>query len=143
MIRSSRRETYSKGMKQKLGLVQALLHRPDVVFLDEPTSGLDPRAARTVRDIIAEVAREDTTIFLSTHILPVVEELADTVGILSDGHLVAEGSPAELARRVESGSGPLEDVFLEVTANAPSEQQRPGPGAGATRYGVDAPDARR
>ncbi|WP_276270621.1 ABC transporter ATP-binding protein [Haloarcula litorea] len=106
--------TYSKGMKQKLGLVQALLHEPDVLFLDEPTSGLDPRAARTVRDTIGEVAAADTTVFLSTHILPVVEELADTVGVLHDGGLVAEGSPEELTDGVESGST-LEDVFLDVT----------------------------
>jgi len=129
-------EAYSKGMKQKLGLVQALLHRPDVLFLDEPTSGLDPRAARTVRDVIAEVAREETTIFLSTHILPVVEELADTVGVLSDGRLVAEGSPAELTRRAESGhedgDGSLEDVFLDVTAGAPTGNE--------TAAESDAPD---
>mgnify|MGYP000329505709 CR=1 FL=1 len=108
-------ETYSKGMKQKLGLVQALLHEPAVLFLDEPTSGLDPRAARTVRDTIGEVAAADTTVFLSTHILPVVEELADTVGVLYDGDLVAEGSPAELTDGVEAGST-LEDVFLDVTS---------------------------
>ena len=108
-------ETYSKGMKQKLGLVQALLHEPSVLFLDEPTSGLDPRAARTVRDTIASVAAADTTVFLSTHILPVVEELADTVGVLYDGDLVAEGTPAELTAGVEAGST-LEDVFLDVTS---------------------------
>ncbi len=117
-------DTYSKGMKQKLGLVQALLHRPTVVFLDEPTSGLDPRAARTVRDVIAEVAAEDTTVFLSTHILPVVEELADTVGVLYDGRLVAEGSPAELTDGVEAGST-LEDVFLEVTEESPESGGSP------------------
>ncbi|GCF14254.1 multidrug ABC transporter ATP-binding protein [Haloarcula mannanilytica] len=111
-------ETYSKGMKQKLGLVQALLHDPEVLFLDEPTSGLDPRAARTVRDTISEVAAAETTVFLSTHILPVVEELADTVGVLYDGDLVAEGSPAELTEGVESGST-LEDVFLDVTSEQP------------------------
>jgi len=111
-------ETYSKGMKQKLGLVQALLHDPDVLFLDEPTSGLDPRAARTVRDTISEVAAAETTVFLSTHILPVVEELADTVGVLYDGDLVAEGSPAELTEGVETGST-LEDVFLDVTSEQP------------------------
>ncbi|MFC6975439.1 ABC transporter ATP-binding protein [Halomicroarcula sp. GCM10025709] len=108
--------TYSKGMKQKLGLVQALLHDPSVLFLDEPTSGLDPRAARTVRNTIGEVAAEETTVFLSTHILPVVEELADTVGVLADGDLVAEGAPAELTDSVESGST-LEDVFLDVTSD--------------------------
>lgn len=111
-------ETYSKGMKQKLGLVQALLHEPSVLFLDEPTSGLDPRAARTVRDTISEVAEAETTVFLSTHILPVVEELADTVGVLYDADLVAEGSPDELTEGVEAGST-LEDVFLEVTSEQP------------------------
>ncbi|MDT3433418.1 ABC transporter ATP-binding protein [Haloarcula sp. 1CSR25-25] len=114
-------ETYSKGMKQKLGLVQALLHEPEVLFLDEPTSGLDPRAARTVRDTISEVAAAETTVFLSTHILPVVEELADTVGVLYDGDLVAEGSPDELTDGVESGST-LEDVFLDVTSERPGER---------------------
>ena len=109
--------TYSKGMKQKAGIIQAILHEPAVLFLDEPTSGLDPRAARTVRDTIAELADEETTVFLSTHILPVVDELADTVGVLYDGRLVAEGAPAALKRRAESGEGQtLEDVFLEVTS---------------------------
>ena len=114
-------ESYSKGMKQKLGLIQALLHEPDVLFLDEPTSGLDPRAARTVRETISEVAAADTTVFLSTHILPVVEELADTVGVLYDGDLVAEGPPDELADDVEAGST-LEDVFLSVTSEHPTER---------------------
>jgi ABC-2 type transport system ATP-binding protein len=115
--------TYSKGMKQKLGLIQALMHDPDVVFLDEPTSGLDPRAARTVRNFVADLAADDTTVFLSTHILPVVEELADQVGVLHDGTLVAEGPPAELKRRVEGATATngdvaeatLEQVFLDVT----------------------------
>jgi len=112
----ARVSTYSKGMKQKAGLIQALLHDPEVLFLDEPTSGLDPRAARTVRETIAELAAGDTTVFLSTHILPVVEELADTVGVLYDGELVAEGAPDALKERVESDEGSsLEDVFLEVT----------------------------
>ncbi|ELY86281.1 ABC transporter ATP-binding protein [Natrinema altunense] len=111
-------EEYSKGMRQKIGLVQALLHEPDVLFLDEPTSGLDPRAARTVMDAIAEMAAEGHTVFLSTHILPVVEELADTVGVLSDGRIVAEGAPEALTRQVESESdSTLEDVFLAVTTD--------------------------
>ncbi|MFB6106388.1 MAG: ABC transporter ATP-binding protein [Halobacteriaceae archaeon] len=110
-------ETYSKGMKQKTGIVQAILHDPAVLFLDEPTSGLDPRAARTVRDTVATLAAEETTVFLSTHILPVVDELADEVGVLSDGRLVAEGAPAELKRRAETGEErTLEEAFLDVTA---------------------------
>ncbi|MFC4356862.1 ATP-binding cassette domain-containing protein [Halobium salinum] len=106
--------TYSKGMKQKAGLVQALVHDPEVVFLDEPTSGLDPRAARTVRETLDDLAEDDVTVFLSTHILPVVDELADTVGVLFDGSLVAEGAPEELTQRA-SGGGTLEDAFLAVT----------------------------
>ena len=108
--------TYSKGMRQKTGLIQAIMHDPDVVFLDEPTSGLDPRAARTVRETITDLAARDTTVFLSTHILPVVENIATEIGILYDGRLVAEGSPAELRDRVEAGGDrTLEDVFLDVT----------------------------
>lgn len=104
--------TYSKGMKQKTGLIQALMHRPDVVILDEPTSGLDPQAARTVRDTINELAASDTTVFLSTHILPLVEEVATEVGILYDGELVAEGPPDALKERMETGEeGTLEDVL--------------------------------
>lgn len=111
-------EDYSKGMRQKVGLVQALLHRPDVVFLDEPTSGLDPRAARTVLDSIAELTDAGHTVFLSTHILSVVEELADVVGVLYEGSLVTEGAPAELTARMESEEGTtLEDVFLSVTSD--------------------------
>jgi len=107
---------YSKGMKQKAGIIQAILHDPEVVFLDEPTSGLDPRAARTVRNTISELAAEETTVFLSTHILPVVDELADTVGVLFDGDLVAQGAPEDLKQRMEAGEErTLEDVFLEVT----------------------------
>jgi ABC-2 type transport system ATP-binding protein len=110
-------------MKQKTGIIQAILHEPEVVFLDEPTSGLDPRAARTVRNTVSQLAAEDTTVFLSTHILPVVDELADTVGVLFDGDLVAQGAPADLKQRVEAGGErTLEDVFLEVT----SEEDLPG-----------------
>jgi len=108
--------TYSKGMKRKTGIIQALLHDPEVVFLDEPTSGLDPRAARTVRNTIAELVAGDTTVFLSTHILPVVGELANEVGVLHEGALVAEGPPDALTERMEIGEeSTLEDVFLAVT----------------------------
>jgi len=115
--------TYSKGMKQKAALVQAILHDPDVVFLDEPTSGLDPRAARTVRDLIAELTERGMTVFLSTHILPVVEELADTVGVLHDGDLVAEDPPERLTHRAESERS-LEEVFLDVTSEEPAAVER-------------------
>ncbi|WP_335998545.1 ABC transporter ATP-binding protein [Halorientalis halophila] len=109
--------TYSKGMRQKTALAGTVLGDPDVLFLDEPTSGLDPRAARTVRDLLAELAAQGRTIFLSTHVLPVVEELADEIGVLDGGRLVAEGTPAELQRRAETGADRgLEDAFLDLTA---------------------------
>jgi|APHM01.1.fsa_nt_gi ABC-type multidrug transport system, ATPase component len=114
-----RLDDYSKGMRQKTGLIQALLHQPEVVFLDEPTSGLDPRAARTVIDAIDALTDNGQTVFLSTHILSVVEELADTVGVLYDGQLVAEGAPAELTAAAEAGDdSTLEDVFLSVTTES-------------------------
>jgi len=109
-------DAYSKGMKQKTAFVQAVLHEPDVLFLDEPTAGLDPRAARRIRESIAAFADEGTTVFLSTHILPVVEAVADEVGVLFDGRVVAEGTPAELRERAEGEGGSLEDAFLAVTS---------------------------
>lgn len=111
--------TYSTGMKQKIGLIQAIIHDPAVVFLDEPISGLDPRAAREVIDIVAELATDGTTVFLSTHILPVVEEIADTVGVLHDGSIVFEGSPAEMKRHAaDEDQQTLESAFLDVTDDA-------------------------
>jgi len=109
--------SYSKGMKRKTAFVQSVLHDPDVLFLDEPTSGLDPRAARRIRESITDFAADGTTVFLSTHILPVVEAVADTVGVLFEGRLVAEGPPADLTDRAAAGadSGTLEDAFLAVT----------------------------
>ena len=107
---------YSKGMRQKAAFIQAVQHDPKVVFLDEPTSGLDPRAARTLRELIVELADDGTTVFLSTHILPVVEEIADRVGVLYDGQLVSEGSPAELIDETDGdGDADLEEAFLELT----------------------------
>lgn len=87
--------TWSKGMKQRLALIRAVLHEPGVLFLDEPTAGLDPGGAREVRDLIAALGREGRTILLCTHNLAEAEELADLVGILSR-RLVAFGTEAEL-----------------------------------------------
>ena len=112
-VADDRIETYSKGMKQKTSVVQAVLHRPAVVFLDEPTGGLDPNAARTMKELLAELRAEGTTVFLSTHVLPVVEELADTVGLLYDGQLLAEDDPRALQQRLAGDS--LEDAFVELT----------------------------
>lgn len=109
-------ETYSRGMRQKIGVIQAVLHRPSVLLLDEPTSGLDPQSSREMRRLLREVAGDGQTVFLSTHVLSVVDDLADTVGVLYDGRLVAEDSPERLKReRSADGSETLEDAFIEVT----------------------------
>jgi ABC-2 type transport system ATP-binding protein len=130
-----RLEGFSTGMRKKVGLIAAVIHEPPVLFLDEPTSGLDPRAARTVKDLIAELSDGETTVFLSTHILPVVDELADRVGVLHRGDLVAEGPPDRLKQRAERGeAGSLEDVFLEVTTDHAEE-------ATATEANAADPDA--
>jgi len=113
-------ESYSTGMRKKVGVVGAVLHEPAVVLLDEPTSGLDPRAARTVRDVVAELASREMTVLLSTHILSVADELADTVGVIDDGRLVAEGPTKELkAQSVDTvgGEADLESVFMDVTTD--------------------------
>jgi len=106
---------YSAGMQTKLGLIGAVLHDPAVLFLDEPTDGLDPRAARTVREMVTDLANRGTTVFLSTHALPVADELADTVGVLADGKLVAEGPPEQLRARAGAGDADLETAVLELT----------------------------
>lgn len=112
-------EGYSNGMKGKTAFVQAAQHDPEVLFLDEPTSGLDPRAARTLRERIVDLADGDTTVFLSTHILPVVEAVADQIGVLHEGRLVYTGSPDDLAGDVagEGSTSDLEDAFLQVTSD--------------------------
>jgi ABC-2 type transport system ATP-binding protein len=121
-------ETYSTGMRKKVGLLQSLLHRPDVLFLDEPTSGLDPRAARDVVDLVDDLADDGTTVFLSTHVLPVAEELADVVGVLHDGQLVAEGPPTALRERASGDDGgSLEAAFLEVTGDEDAVASRDDP----------------
>ena len=114
---------YSTGMRKKVGVISTLLHDPDVLFLDEPTSGLDPRAARTMRETIVDLADDAMTVFLSTHVLPVAEELADTVGVIHDGVLVAEGSPDELSMQASAASGDdLESAFLELTTERDTEE---------------------
>jgi len=83
--------TYSKGMLQRLGLAQALVNRPELVFLDEPMSGLDPLGRRSVREIILKLKAEGSTVFFSTHILPDAETLCDEVAVLRGGSVVAKG----------------------------------------------------
>jgi ABC-2 type transport system ATP-binding protein len=92
---------YSKGMKQRLALARALIHRPELLFLDEPTSGLDPVAARLVHDMITHLSHdEERTVFLCTHNLDEAQKLCDRVAVLEHGKLVALGTPEELASKI-------------------------------------------
>ncbi len=105
--------TYSKGMKQKLTLVRAMLHDPQVLFLDEPTSAMDPHSAKLVRDSIAGLRRDKRTIVLCTHNLAEAEQLADRIAIIRRGQIIAQGTPAELKQRL------LGDPLMEIRLAAP------------------------
>jgi len=117
-------ETYSHGMKQRLALAAALVHRPSILVLDEPMVGLDPQGAVALRRLLVELSARGVTIFLSTHSLHVAEALCDRIGILDRGRLVALGSLAELRTRAAARLDPLEDngslesVFLAITGAA-------------------------
>ena len=113
-VRRQRIGGFSRGMKQKAALAGALIHDPQLLILDEPLTGLDASAARQVKRILGERAREGRTVIMTTHILDVAERMADRIGIISRGRLLAEGSFDEL-RRHYGGSGTLEDVFLALT----------------------------
>jgi ABC-2 type transport system ATP-binding protein len=113
-------EAYSHGMKQKVALAAALIHGPRVLIVDEPTVGLDPRTARVMKDIFRELADAGGTVFMSTHTLDVAEQLADRIGIIHHGRLVALGTLAELRDQAKL-DGRLEDVFLRLTEEDPDE----------------------
>ncbi|MGF6274423.1 ABC-2 type transport system ATP-binding protein [Massilia sp. UYP11] len=107
-------EGFSRGMKQKLALAGALVHEPELLILDEPLTGLDAAAARQVKDLLLAHVAKGGTVILTTHILEVAERLAQRIGIIRQGRLIAEGTLDELRARTRGGS--LEDVFLQLTA---------------------------
>ncbi len=109
--------TYSGGMKRRLDLAMTLVGSPRVIFLDEPTTGLDPRSRRTMWEIIRDLVAGGVTIFLTTQYLEEADQLADRIGVLDRGTLVAEGTADELKRLVPGGAGDLDDVFLALTGH--------------------------
>jgi ABC-2 type transport system ATP-binding protein len=111
-------ETYSHGMRQKLALAGALLHEPPVLFLDEPTSGLDPRSARRVKDLLVALVERGHTVFLSTHVLEIAEQLCHRVGIIDHGEVVATGTLDELRSQARTEAYSLEDIFLQLTGGS-------------------------
>ena len=109
-------ESYSGGMRHKIGLCGALLHEPPVLVLDEPLAGLDPYSARRIKDLLQELCRQGSTVFLSTHVLEVAERVCDRVGILDKGRLVAVGTMEALRTQAQSSAETtLEDLFLQLT----------------------------
>jgi ABC-2 type transport system ATP-binding protein len=123
--RSDYIESFSRGMKQKMALASALIHRPSLMLLDEPLTGLDAAAARQVKDLLAAFVQAGGTVVLTTHILEVAERMAERIGIIAAGRLVAEGTLEELRQRAGETGGTLEDIFLRVTR--PSDEDPPGP----------------
>ncbi len=113
--RHERCEGFSRGMKQKVALAGALIHEPKLLMLDEPLTGLDAAIARQVKDLLMARCRAGASIILTTHILEVAERLADRIGIIHQGKLIAEGTLSELREIAGQGSSSLEDVFLELT----------------------------
>jgi ABC-2 type transport system ATP-binding protein len=113
--RHQRCEGFSRGMKQKTALAGALIHDPRLLILDEPLTGLDAAVARQVKDLLQARVRGGGTVILTTHILEVAERMADRIGIIQHGRLLAEGTLEELRAKAGEGRATLEDVFLELT----------------------------
>jgi ABC-2 type transport system ATP-binding protein len=109
-------ESLSHGTRQRVAIVSALLHEPEVFVIDEPMVGLDPQHARVVKDVLKERSRAGMTILVSTHQLSIAEEMADRIGIIHNGKLVAVGNRDEL-RKQSGNSGQLEEIFLSLTAS--------------------------
>ena len=107
-------ESYSRGMKQKIALASALIHTPKLILLDEPLTGLDASAARLVKDILLEFLHQGGSVILTTHILEVAERLAERIGIMSGGKLIAEGTMAQLRSHSGQATGSLEEIFLQL-----------------------------
>lgn len=112
---------YSKGMKKRVALGAALIHRPQLFLLDEPFEGVDPVGARLMKEILLQQVAQGATVFLTSHVLEVVERLCDRVAIITDGRVVAEGSVDELRAAEET----LEDIFLRVVGGERAMQPLP------------------
>jgi ABC-2 type transport system ATP-binding protein len=107
-------QSYSHGMRQKIVLVGAMLHKPDLFILDEPMVGLDPRSSNNLKNYMREHCKEGKTVFFSTHILEVAEKLCDRIGIIHQGRLIACGTMEEL-KEMAANRENLENIFLELT----------------------------
>lgn len=107
--------TFSRGMKQRLGLARAIINNPKVLFLDEPTLGLDPQGQEDIKILLKKINNEGTTIFLSSHLLNEVAELCSRMAIINQGRLMAEGTLEELRAKTNLQSPDLKNIFLKLT----------------------------
>ncbi len=105
---------YSKGMRKRIAMAAALIHRPSLFLMDEPFEGVDAVGARLMKDILLEQVRHGATVFLTSHVLEVVERLCDRVAIIHRGKIVVEGTMAELRQQSEGGGNTLEDIFVNL-----------------------------
>ena len=106
---------YSQGMKQKIGLISAFIHKPRLLLLDEPLSGLDPRSARIIKDLLGELSSQGVTTIMSTHVLEIAQALCDRIAIMYEGRLLALGNMEKLRQRARLPGSDLEDIFLKLT----------------------------
>jgi ABC-2 type transport system ATP-binding protein len=106
---------YSQGMKQKTAIIAAMVHKPKILVLDECLNGLDPRAARLMKDLLRDLAREGVAILFSTHVLEIAESICDRVAIMEHGRVLAQGTVSELRQLAGMSGSNLEDVFLKLT----------------------------
>jgi len=111
-------EAYSHGMRQKLIISSALVHRPELIVVDEPMVGLDPRGARLLKDLFRQFTARGGTVLMSTHTLEIAEAMCDRIAIIQAGNIVARGTMAELRQQTESGDASLEDLFLRLTGGS-------------------------
>jgi ABC-2 type transport system ATP-binding protein len=117
-------DTYSHGMKQRLMMSAAQIHRPRVLVIDEPMVGLDPPSARSFKDHLRQCAKNGQTIFMSTHSLSVAEEIADNLAIIKRGEILASGSLENIFSRARNGSRDLENVFLDIISEDRNETEK-------------------
>ena len=113
--RNSRVGTYSRGMRQRLGLARALINDPQVLFLDEPTLGLDPQGQEDIQRLLKKLNERGVTVFFSSHLLNEVSNLCTRIGIINGGKLIAEGTIGELQERTKLKDRTLTDIFLHLT----------------------------
>jgi ABC-2 type transport system ATP-binding protein len=115
-------ESYSHGMRQKLIISSALIHRPELIVVDEPMVGLDPRAARLLKDLFREFVQRGGTVLMSTHTLEIAEALCERIAIIQGGKIVAAGTMDEIRTQHAAGDVGLEDLFLKLTGGAAARE---------------------